>query len=405
MHLLVSASAHFAITPDAALWTSNASLGYSFWSRYLDVFDEVRLLVRSRPSAAPPDGWQRATGAGIVARPLPDSVGPGGFARNYTRIAQAIRRALAEPGAVQLRVPCHIGSEVWRRLRAGQPYGVEVVGDPYDVFAPGSVRHPLRPFFRRWSVRELRRQCAGACGASYVTAWALQRRYPASQRSLATSFSDVELPDAAFVPAPRPRRPEDGPRTVVMVGTLAQLYKAPDVLIDAVAACVRAGLDLRLRVVGDGKHRPELEARAVSQGLGDRVRFSGHLNGGDAVRRELDEADLFALPSHQEGLPRAMIEAMARALPCVGSTVGGIPELLPPDDLVPPGDVAALARTLAAVVSDADRMAQMSARNLARARAYGSEALRPRRIAFYQHLQAETSRWLQAQPRHGRPGV
>jgi len=366
---------------------------------------EVHLLVRSSPRATPPDGWSRATGASVVARPLPDSIGPFAFARNYTRIAQAIRRALVERGAVQLRIPCHIGGEVWRRLRARQPYGVEVVGDPYDVFAPGSVRHSLRPFFRWWSVRELRRQCAGACGASYVTERALQRRYPASRGSLTMSFSDVELPDAAFVLAPRPRRPEVAPRTIVMVGTLAQLYKAPDVLIDAVAACVRAGLDLRLCVVGDGKHRPELEARAGSQGLADRTRFCGHLTGSDAVRRQLDEADLFVLPSRQEGLPRAMIEAMARALPCVGSTVGGIPELLPPEDLAPPGDVAALARTLAAVVSDPERMAQMSARSLAKARAYASEALRPRRIAFYRHLRAETSRWLQAPPRHGRSGV
>jgi glycosyltransferase involved in cell wall biosynthesis len=405
MHLLVSASAHFAITPDAVLWTSNASFGYSFWARYLDVFDEVRLLVRSSPRATPPDGWNRATGVGVVARPLPDSIGPCAFARDYTRIAHVIRRALAERGAVQLRIPCHIGGEVWRRLHTRQPYGVEVVGDPYDVFAPGSVRHPLRPFLRRWFVRELRRQCAGACGASYVTERALQRRYPPAPRSLSMSFSDVELPDAAFVAAPRPRRPEVGPRTIVMVGTLAQLYKAPDVLIDAVAACVRAGLDLRLCLVGDGKHRAELEGRAASQGLGDRARFCGHLNGGDTVRRQLDEADLFALPSHQEGLPRAMIEAMARALPCVGSAVGGIPELLPADDLVPPGDVAALAQKLAAVVSDADRMAQMSARNLAKARAYGSEALRPRRIAFYRHLQAETSRWLQPRHHHARHGV
>jgi glycosyltransferase involved in cell wall biosynthesis len=303
---------------------------------------------------------------------------------------------LGESEAILTRIPCHIGGEVLSRLSRQRPYGVEVVGDPHDVFAPGAVRHPLRRFFRWWFARKLRQQCEGARAASYVTEHALQRRYPPSPRALSTYFSDVELPGIAFMSAPREFRPEAGSRTLIMVGSLAQLYKAPDVLIDAVAVCVRAGLDIRLRIVGDGKYRAELEARASARGLGERVAFCGQLTEGEAVRRELDRADLFVLPSHQEGLPRAMIEAMARALPCVGSTVGGIPELLAPDALVPPGDAASLARKLREVVDDPPRMSFMSARNLEKARQYTNEALRPRRISFYKHLRAETDCWLQA---------
>ncbi len=113
------------------------------------------------------------------------------------------------------------------------------------------------------------------------------------------------------------------------------------------------------------------------------------------MRQELDRADLFVLPSHQEGLPRAAIEAMARGLPCVGSTVGGFPELLPAEDLVPPGDAAALARKLREVVTDPDRLDRMAARNLGAAREYREDVLRPRRTAFYEHLRAATTRWLQ----------
>ena len=49
MKVLITASAHFAITPDRALWTPNASLGYGFWARYLEVFDAAHLLVRAQP--------------------------------------------------------------------------------------------------------------------------------------------------------------------------------------------------------------------------------------------------------------------------------------------------------------------------------------------------------------------
>jgi glycosyltransferase involved in cell wall biosynthesis len=173
------------------------------------------------------------------------------------------------------------------------------------------------------------------------------------------------------------------------------MYKAPDVLIDAVATLVRDGLDLRLVLVGDGRHRPELEAQAAARGLGERVLFRGQLAAGPAVRAQLDHSDVFILPSRTEGLPRAMIEAMARALPCIGSQVGGIPELLPPEDLVRAGDVAALAQKLRAVVTDPARMARMSAHNLDRARAYREEVLEERRAEFYRYVRARTAAWLQ----------
>jgi glycosyltransferase involved in cell wall biosynthesis len=187
------------------------------------------------------------------------------------------------------------------------------------------------------------------------------------------------------------------------VGTLAHLYKGPDVLIDAVARCLQAGLDLRLKLVGDGKHRKQLEARAAGQGLAGRVTFLGQLSAGAAVRDVLDEADAFVLPSRTEGLPRAMVEAMARALPCIGSTVGGIPELLPAEDMVPPGDVEALASKIREVVTNPRRMARMSASNLEKAQEYREEVLAQRRAEFYRHVQEHTETWLDA--RRGEPAT
>jgi glycosyltransferase involved in cell wall biosynthesis len=123
----------------------------------------------------------------------------------------------------------------------------------------------------------------------------------------------------------------------------------------------------------------------------DRVAFRGQLTAGEAVRAELDRADLFVLPSRQEGLPRAMIEAMARALPCIGSTVGGIPELLPAEDMVPSNDVNALAQKIAEVISDPDRLRRMSARNLDKAKEYDDSAVRDRRRAFFRHVKMSAS--------------
>jgi len=203
----------------------------------------------------------------------------------------------------------------------------------------------------------------------------------------------VELPDTAFAPKARSSREGAGKFVLVFVGTLAQLYKAPDVLLDALGLCVRDGLDLELVLVGDGKHRTELETRARALSLEGRTRFLGQLPAGKAVRDQLDEADVFVLPSKVEGLPRAMIEAMARGLPCIGSTVGGMPEMLPPQDLVPPGDAVALAQKIREVVTNPARMAQMSAQNLEKAREYHNDVLHARRIEFYQYVKTVTEGW------------
>jgi glycosyltransferase involved in cell wall biosynthesis len=96
-----------------------------------------------------------------------------------------------------------------------------------------------------------------------------------------------------------------------------------------------------------------------------------------------------------------MIEAMACGLPCIGSAVGGIPELLPAADLVSPGDAQALADKIIEVLNDPERMRAMSARNLEKAKEYRKDILDLRRREFYRHLRNQTEAWLQA--RDARP--
>jgi glycosyltransferase involved in cell wall biosynthesis len=286
-------------------------------------------------------------------------------------------------------VPSQIGACLIPLLRQqGHPYAVEVVGDPWDVFAAGASTHPLRPIFRRVFAHRLRQQCQYACAAAYVTEFVLQKRYPPAPGAFTTHYSSIELPPEAFADQPREPRPATQRRRIISVGSLDQMYKAPDVLIDAVAQCVQQGLDLELVWIGDGKHRVEMEQRARDRGLplGDRMHFLGQLPAGPAIRDELDQADIFVLASRTEGLPRVIIEAMARGLPCVGSNVGGIPELLPPMRLFQPNDVVTLRNILWNVLGDREALSQMSNQNLQKARAYSSHVLNERRRTFYEEV-------------------
>jgi glycosyltransferase involved in cell wall biosynthesis len=390
MEVAVFLDQRFLRTPDGTVWTAD-SCSYSFFRRYLEVFDHVRAVARVRDAAAADPRWKTASGAGVSFTAAPHYVGPLEYLRHAHGVKRAAHQALQDAPAVILRVPSQISNCIEPVLRqTRRPYAVEVVGDPFDSYAPGAVRHPLRPFLRRWFRRRLRAQCAAAAGASYVTAAALQQRYPCAPDAFTANYSSVELPPEAFADEPRSFSPKK-PLQLISVGSLQFPYKGFDLLIRALRSCRDDGLEVSLEIVGDGPLRGVLEAQGVVLEVDGHVRFAGSVSPGQGVRTRLDQADLYVHASRAEGLPRALIEAMARGLPCVASRAGGVAELLPLEDTVPVGDAPALARKISEVLRDPGCLARMSARNLTRASDYEDATLGLRRNQFYANLREATA--------------
>ncbi len=394
MKVLVILEAVFHQTPDGRIWTSG-TFTPTFFARYLTVFSQVVVGARVRPAITVPADYVVLDDPRVSFAPIPWYRGFLGYLRERRRVVTALRQGLELAEAVILRVPSPLAGRLQPWLEAsGRPFAVEVVGDPWDVFAPGVIQHPLRPFLRHRLRAEMKRQCLGACTAAYVTASTLQQRYSTKDAAPRFSYSSIELGEEAFISAPRPMNTGATPLRLVSVGTMSQRYKGQDVLLRAVAECrSHNATDLHVVMVGDGVERPGLEQLCKQLDLNTVVRFTGHLGDRKAVLAELDGADAFIMPSRTEGLPRAMIEAMARGLPCLGTRVGGIPELLGDDALLPVDDHRALARAIDTRLRDPAWMAAASARNLSLARTYHQDLLRERRLQFYRAVFDATIRW------------
>jgi glycosyltransferase involved in cell wall biosynthesis len=167
-----------------------------------------------------------------------------------------------------------------------------------------------------------------------------------------TILNGIDLDAYRLPPAERAAaRAELGlPPEAVVAGTVARLVPVKNQAMLLRAAARVPGLWLAL--AGDGELRTDLEQLAGELGIADRVRFLGLRRD---VPRVLAALDVFVMTSESEGLPIAMIEAMAAGLPVVATEVGGIPELVADGvsgRLVPANDHEAAAAALAALASD-----------------------------------------------------
>ncbi len=154
----------------------------------------------------------------------------------------------------------------------------------------------------------------------------------------------------------------------VVIGIVAQLRpeKAHDVLLRAVAQLPETPRPVQLVVIGDGDRAADLHKLTAELGIADRVVFAGLRRDAPAL---LPALDISCLCSLHEASPLALIESMAAGLPVVATATGGIPDLVShgvEGELVPVGDVAALAGSLERLARDPDLRARLGRAGRAR---------------------------------------
>ncbi|MBN1293904.1 MAG: glycosyltransferase family 4 protein [Candidatus Latescibacteria bacterium] len=389
MKVVVLLDFTFYRTSDGKVWTPNI-FGYSFWQRYLRVFDGVKVVAVVHDSESIPENWGRADGERVVFYAVPYNTKFISCLLNSGKLKKTFREIVDNNDAVICRVPSfHTHFLVSMLKRFGKPYGLEVTTDPRGFYVPGVIKHPLSHFLRWYYTGRLRDQCSSAYAVSYATEKVLQQSYPSG--GLSTFYSNVELDDADVKPIARSkdnfRKDSFG---IIFVGNLHNYVKAPDIMLKAASMCIKKGKKIRLSMIGDGRLRPEIEKMARFLSLTKHVKILGNISSKKAVFELLDVSDLFVMPSRTETIPRAMVEAMARGLPCIGSNVGGIPELLTSEYLYPPDDAVALADKIMEVIDSPERMSHMSALNIETATKYTNEKLDKKRTEFYIWIKTAT---------------
>lgn len=285
--------------------------------------------------------------AGVPVRPLRflrRAVRPDRDVRAFLELAAALREFRPD------LVSTHTAKAGWIGRAACVRLGIPAVHTPHGLPVgdrmPG-VRGLLFQAAERMAGRWAR---AIICVCEHERRLALAYSIAPPQRLLVVRNGVREIPGDLRA------NPETIPARIVSVARF-ETPKDHATLLRALA--MLPGLDWELELVGDGPLEPACRALAAHFGIAGRVRFLGY---SPEVAAVLARAQIFALSSRSEALPRSVLEAMRAGLAVVATDVGGLSELV--DNgvngvLIPRGDVGALSAALARLISDAPRRLQL----------------------------------------------
>lgn len=336
---------------------SEGQFGSALWDRYLRHFDCLEVVARKQTMAEALDRKAALVSADAkkVSFKLVGSLSsPGALLLDPRGVREQIAASVAGSDAVIARLPSEVGlAAISAAIKQKKPWAIELVACPWDgLWNYGSfVSRAYAP------ILYARTRLAVAEGryVIYVTQRFLQRRYPAP-RALTTGVSNVALESASSAALERRLErlavPMRRAFKIGMIGSLKGRFKGIHIAIAAVAELSASFPDVSLHILGGGAPVDHWQNLAQSHGVADKVHFSGTLPHGEAVWSWIDDKDLYIQPSLMEGLPRALIEAMSRGAPAIGTRVAGMPELLHSEDLVRAGSVSDLADKLRRRIDD-----------------------------------------------------
>jgi glycosyltransferase involved in cell wall biosynthesis len=246
-----------------------------------------------------------------------------------------------------------------------------IVGDPVALLRTSTRKGPVLDTIARlfaWHDRIFSRVGRWLTGGAFLCNGRELARAFASPRTIATVSSTVQ--DSDFSPRLDTCQ---GPRVRILFVGYIRPEKGIEYLLDAVSQLKHDG-PWELEIVGPDQfpeYRRKLDEIVAARKIKDRVRWAGYLPYGKPLFTRMRSADIFVLPTLSEGTPHVLVEARASGLPCISTTVGGVPTTVTHGVdalLVPPKDSRALARAMQRVIRDAELRRALIRNGLASAR-------------------------------------
>lgn len=350
--------------------------------RYSYIAGEITFMMRTKSI----NGDRKFTPvpAAIHVVSVPNFKSPKLYFSEKKKAEMIVKRQIEESDIVVLRTQSSIAQLALKYIhKYKKPYIVESVGCSWDSYwNHGMLGKIVAPYM----YLKTRNAIAGADYVYYVTTKFLQNRYPTHGKNVSCSNVVLEQLEECILEKRLQKINEFDPSQKLILGTAAALdtrYKGQEYVIKSMKELLEAGYNVEYHLAGGmtgAKENTFLKDLAKEYGVTDRVVFCGSL-AANQMADYYDSIDIYVQPSKQEGLPRAVIEAMSRGCPVIGTNIAGIPELVQERFLFKKGSVSELIKALKKILrSD---LSVIATENFTKAREYEKDKLRIKRERFY----------------------
>lgn len=360
------------------------TLNYDFFkSRYLSIFDSmiVSTRVKSKENVKGNiSGYKIVNGDNVKVIPIKDYNNIPDSIFKYNSIKKELKKVIDSVDKVIIRMPSVLGiiaSNICQKEK--KDYLIEMVACPWDGYTNhtnsiGKIIAPIMYLSTKICVKE-------ATNVLYVTDEFLQRRYPTKGRQCACSdvVLNKQTDDDLKSRINKINETNIKKLKLCTVANVGMKYKGHEYVFKAIADMKKCGINHKYYLIGNGDNT-RLKAIAKKLNIQENIIFMGSLSH-DKVFEEIKKMDLYIQPSLQEGLPRALIEAMSVGIPAIGSNVGGIPELLENSMIFKRKKVRDLKKILSTL--SLDHLKKCAVYNFNKSSQFTSKILNEKRILFY----------------------
>lgn len=356
-------------------------------ARYFTIADNMSFLVRTRLVDPNKTNAKRINNDSLKIVSIPNLSTASGVITNRSKMRDAIRKEMVDSDLLIARLPSQVGFmaiDIANKMK--KPYLVEVVACPWDAFWNHSLKGKLVAPFMYYSTKKY---VKNAEYVLYVTNEFLQKRYPTKGKSIGCSDVALKKLDLNILENRLEKIARKSINDPIIIGTTAAMnvrYKGQEYVIKAISKLIDEGFNFEYYLVGGGDTE-YLRSIAKKYNVTDRIKFLGLLPH-DEVFEYLDNIDIYVQPSRQEGLPRALVEAMSRGCPSMGSTTGGIPELLDKEFIFQNGSIKEICKLLRKM--DKQNMLEQAKRSFNKAKEYDKDLLNDKRLSFYKQFKEES---------------
>lgn len=326
---------------------------YYYWKDYLTFFDKVTVIARVKNVSKVEEGMILVSGDGVEVYPLPYYLGIKDFVRTLPSLMRSLSRASKKYDHFLLRSGNSTNILFFMLLKARKPYIREypgnvkqgVIGFAGDSFLIKS----LATFLDELAKVQARYSKANSFVSSYC--YELYKSNKPSYIFSSFKSSEIKVRKSAY--------DINGATNIISVGRL-EGEKGHINILKALKSLPKA--KYKVHFIGDGTQIKSLKSYAVENDI-DAI-FYGAITDRQKLFSLLEKADIYIIPSLTEGMPRSLLEAMAVGLPCIGSNVGGIPEVLNHSELFGPNNQEDLKEKILELSNSASRREQLGLRNV-----------------------------------------